>query len=701
MRNVSDQFKEAIKTRTNFYMTAEVVFADGKKLSLDRAAFYINGNSFTDSAGSNAFPLGVALQKQVTISLVNDTDQYQEYDFYGARFTISCSLDLDDGTTESILIGTFTVTSPEDYGSTVTVTAVDDMYKGDQTYYTNSDYPMTIGQALIDSCETCGVTIRYSTFKNDDYVLQTEPTGLTHRMLWGLIAMIAGGNARMDEYNRLQIITWDFASLDDPESKYHLFDKSQNITVATDDVVITGVQTTVNNVSYNSGAVGYMLTLDNQLFANNPQDAITRVGKIVNGARFRPFTLDRTAYPLAEFGDLCTVVDRKGNEYQSIITDMSFAWYGITTIKCTADSPLRNSSRYYSQAEQEVIKTRNDTKKDLSDYDKTVQSLTSLITQSFGAYKTEEKQADGSTIYYMHDKPTLAESQNIWRMSANVFSVSDDGGKTWKAGMDSSGNAVMNVVNVVGLNADYINTGTLVAKDADGNIVLSINVETGQVSINAEAIKMATGSLKDYAEFNDKKVAEIASEAGQVSVTATDEQGTLSSVINTKSWETKYVDANDNELCAIRFNPLKKQFEINGRLQISDGFTVADDGLLITKNMLATGLMLLDGNSKYTQLAQYKGDYFTICGKGENDISLGFTTKNVGGLFLSKASMLAYKNGVFWGTGYGTSSTIADTFYPSEGLYGIFIDTEKKSVYVVNGLDSQEIYTGSAIARFG
>ena len=186
-----------------------------------------------------------------------------------------------------------------------------------------------------------------------------------------------------------------------------------------------------------------------------------------------------------------------------------------------------------------------------------------------------------------------------------------------------------------------------------------------------------------------------------MSVIAADEQGTLSSIINTKQWETKYVDANGNELSAIRFNPLKKQFEINGRLQISDVLTATEDGSLIAKNMAATNLLLFGNESENTQFAQYVGDYFTIYGKGDNKISLGFTTKNVGGLFLSKASMLAYKNGVFWGTGYGTSSTIADTFYPSEGLYGIFIDTEKKSVYVVNGLDSQEIYTGSAIARFG
>lgn len=703
MRNVSNQFKETIKSRTNFYMTAEAEFADGKKLSLDRTAFYLSGNSFTDSAGSNAFPLGVALQKQVTISLVNDADQYQAYDFYGARFTISCSLDLDDGTTESLLIGTFTVTTPEDYGSTVTVTAVDDMYKGDQTYYTNLDYPMTIRQALVDSCKTCGVTIRYSTFANDDYVLQTEPTGLTHRALWGLIAMLAGGNARMDEYNRLQIVTWDFSALSNPESRYHLFDGSKSITVATDDVVITGVQAKVNNVTYNSGAVGYMLTLDNQLFASDPSDAIARVGAIVNGGRFRPFTLDRTAYPLAEFGDLCTVVDRKGNEYQSLVTDMSFTWYGITTIKCAADSPLRNSSKYYSQAEQEADKSRGDIKKDLSDYDKTVQSLTSLITQSFGAYKTEERQADGSVIYYMHDKPTLAESQNIWRMAANVFAVSDDGGKTWKAGIDSSGNAVMNVVNVVGLNASYINTGTLVARDADGNVILSVNVDTGEVSISAEAIKMAAGSLKDYADANDKKVAEIAAEAGQVSVVAKDEQGELSSVINTKEWETKYTDANGNVLSAIKFDPLKKRFVISGRLSISDNFTVSEGGNIYAKglaapNLITTDITILSSESNNT--ATFKEGYLEVSGSGNSLVGIGLGEYNEPVInFNNQASQIAYKNGIWIGSGATVGSDLE--FTPNEKCNGVFIDTAKNTVYIVSGYDEKEVYTGTAIARFG
>ena len=59
-------------------------------------------------------------------------------------------------------------------------------------------------------------------------------------------------------------------------------------------------------------------------------------------------------------------------------------------------------------------------------------------------YKTEEILDDGSSVFYMHNKPTIGESQTIWKMTADAFAVSTDGGKTWNAGMDSSGNAVVN-----------------------------------------------------------------------------------------------------------------------------------------------------------------------------------------------------------------------------------------------------------------
>lgn len=95
------------------------------------------------------------------------------------------------------------------------------------------------------------------------------------------------------------------------------------------------------------------------------------------------------------------------------------------------------------------------------------QRLTSLMAQSFGVFKTEEVLADGSTVYYMHDKPTLAESANIWKMTGDAFAVSSDGGKTWSAGLDASGNAVMNILSVIGIEASWINADNLSAISAN------------------------------------------------------------------------------------------------------------------------------------------------------------------------------------------------------------------------------------------
>lgn len=539
MKNVSNEFRKTMNTRTDFYMEADVVFADSTEKELTRENFYLSGNSYTDAAGISSFPLGVALEKQIQISLVNDKDQFSEYDFYGAKFTVYCCMDLDSGVPEKILIGTFTVTEPETYGSIITVTAVDDMYKGDKDYATGLTFPMTAGQALRDSCSTCGVTLLDTTFTNDDYIIAEMPEGITHRALWGLCAMLAGGNARMDEYNRLRIVSYDFSLFDraglnggvfdsdNPYSSgdtadggsfnpwdtgalvdggtfieakdYHVFWKAKNLTVATDDVVITGVQTAVDDETYRFGEEGYILSLTNQLIEGNPQDAVNRIGALIVGARFRPFSMDHIAYPLAEVGDVCFVVDRKQNAYQAIVTDVNFTFFGFTTLQCQADSPIRNSSKYNSQLTQAIVQARLNTQKQITEYDKAVQQLTSLITQSFGVYKTEEVLEDGSTIYYMHNKPTLAESQTIWKMTADAFAVSTDGGKTWNAGMDSQGNAVLNVLSTVGINFDWARGGTLaLGGQNNGNGVCQVMDARGSevVRLDNAGIKILKGLLQ-------------------------------------------------------------------------------------------------------------------------------------------------------------------------------------------------------------
>ena len=534
MKNVSNEFRKTMNTRTDFYMESNVVFADGTEKELTRESFYLSGNSYTDAAGSSSFPLGVALEKQIQISLVNDKDQFSTYDFYGAKFTVYCCLDLDSGTPEKILLGIFTVTEPETYGSVITVTAVDDMYKGDKDYSTGLTFPMTAGQALRDSCSACGVTLLDTTFTNDDYIISEMPEGITHRALWGLCAMLAGGNARMDEYNRLRIISYDFSlfdraglnggvfDADTPYSSgdtadggsfnpwdagavvdggtfieakdYHVFWKAKNLTVATDDVVITGVQTTIDEETYRFGEEGYILSLTNQLIEGNPQDAVNRIGALIVGARFRPFSMDHTAYPLAEVGDVCFVVDRKQNTYQAIVTDVNFTFFGFTTLQCQADNPIRNSSKYNSQLTQAIVQARLNTDKKISAYDKEVRLMTSIMSNSMGMYESKEQTESGGVIVYQHNKPTLEESDIIWKKSEQGFQVSTDGGKTWNAGMTASGRAVLNMLSVIGIQFDWAKGGTLTLGGPDHGdglmrVLSALGIEVAKIDKDGVFIK--------------------------------------------------------------------------------------------------------------------------------------------------------------------------------------------------------------------
>ena len=96
MINVSEQLKEESKKNHNYYVTANVTLADGTKLSLEKKDFYLDGNVIIDAADSSDFPIGVAIEKTATLSLVNDKGQFDEYSFNGAVFTIFMNLQLSD-----------------------------------------------------------------------------------------------------------------------------------------------------------------------------------------------------------------------------------------------------------------------------------------------------------------------------------------------------------------------------------------------------------------------------------------------------------------------------------------------------------------------------------------------------------------------------------------------------------------------------
>lgn len=506
MKNVSNEYIRTMEQRRDFYAVAEITFQDGTQKTLEKKDFTISGNSVVQSGESSTFPLGLVVPKVINICLMNDDDRWSEYDFFGAKIFLRTKFDLNNGTTESINVGNFTVVTPESYGTTIEITATDDSYKLDKEYATNIRYPATIQTALMDSCQTCGVTLFSSVFENADFEIQQKPENLTHRQFIGLCAMIAGGNAYFDEYNRLVIQTYDFseferAGLDggyfdnlnssrymsgdnadgggfnpwntgdvydggnfkDMKNIHVLHAFKSGIKIGTDDVVITGVKLVKDKEEWLFGSEGYVLSFENQLATGQEEEAVQLIGELIVGLQFRPFTGDHVAYPLADFMDLALLVDLKGNVYKTVLTDIDFQYYGFTTLKCSADSPIRNSSKYYGNEVKAIVLARQIAEKEISDYDHTAQDMTAMISQGFGLFFTKVEQEDGSFISYMHDKPTMAESSYIVTNTSNGLLVSNNGGTSWA--VDKNGNALFNVITANGLNAGWIITGRVSSKD--------------------------------------------------------------------------------------------------------------------------------------------------------------------------------------------------------------------------------------------
>lgn len=504
MINASKEFRSTIKNRTNFIETAKITFKDGRVLNLNQEDFSISGNAVSDSAGSTSFPLGVAVGKIIRIEIFNDNDRLSSYDFYEAVIDLRLSLELSENT-EVLNYGTYTVIEPETYGETVIVQAMDNMYKADKDYSTSLNFPVSLGAAMLDSAQTCGVTLLTTTFKNDNFMIHQAPEGITHRTFWAMAAMIACGFARINYNGQLCINSYDFSAFnegiadldggifdsDTPYSSgddadggtfnpwntgyeydsglfsqmenYHVFYDFGTLTVTADDVVITGIETTADETRYLSGNEGYTLSVENQLIAGQEQSAIDLIAQSIVGIRFRPFEGEHIAYPLAEFGDLAYIIDRKNNAYQTILTDVDFEFSNVTTFKCSAESPLRNSSKYNSQLTQAVVKARKETEKQLSSYDLNVQNMTSIMANSLGMFESYEDTENGGRITYQHNKPNREDSNILWRKSEQGFQVSTDGGNSWNAGITADGNAVLNVLSVVGINADWIKVGTMSA----------------------------------------------------------------------------------------------------------------------------------------------------------------------------------------------------------------------------------------------
>lgn len=535
MINVSTQLKKESLTNRNYYVTANVTLSNGTTLKLGKKDFYLSGNSLVDSADSGDFPVGVAIEKTASLSLVNDDGRFDGYNFNAARFVVFLNVQLSDKI-ETIKRGTYIVSKKPATASEISLSLLDKMHNADKTYDSNLSFPCTVKELLSECCQQCGITLGDAMFPNADFQIQQAPSNATYRTVIGMCAGIAGGNARIDENDLLRIITFDktftnttiydggavknWTNGDDLDggtlnpwttgtvvdggtlsnNDYHALFSIQNLQYDVDDVIVTGVKYIEDETEYMSGRDGYVITIDNQLLSGNAQAGVETVGNQLIGLRMRPFSCDGIANGYATFGDPVEFIDTKNRVFRSFATNVEFVFGGSTSWSCSAKSAEEDVSEFIGGQQAVVEQAKKDTEKKLSAYDVKLKQMNELAANTLGFYYTEEVQADGSTISYRHDKPTLADSKVIYKTGVDGFFLSVDGGQTWKAGFDSNGDAVLNILYAIGIQSEWINTRGFTAKDNKGNTTLRIDADTGAVTLEVENFTLKSRTIEQIAK---------------------------------------------------------------------------------------------------------------------------------------------------------------------------------------------------------
>ena len=510
MKNVSTEFRKKVENGSACYAYANVVLRNGTKLTLDPSKdFRIDGNSITTNGGSS-FPLGVALSRTIELNLDNYDGRFDAIDFYGAEITLFTGMTLDDGSVEKIKEGIFSVVEPTTPGSTITLVAADYMAKTSDSYVANTTFPATIFNIYRDVCIQCNLVAGSAKFTNGDFVVDAISENVTCREMLGYIAMIAGGNAMCDSNGAVIIKSYDFSGLKKSDGTYD-YTKAQNFSgfqknpsISTDMIRITGVKAENDDgdekQSYIVGSEDYCFLIENPLISGKEAQALQLIGNVIVGLEFYTFSGDHISNPLAEFMDPCFVQDMKGNLFFSVLSNITYTYLGSTSISCDTDSPetvksqkATSGSKVYQnlKKQQQVIK---------KEFEKQMDALEKQVSNAPGTYISSEVQPDGSSIYYLHDKPTLAESKSVCKITADTITASTDGGKTWNGGFTVDGVMIAKIMTTIGINFDWGVGGTLIIQDRNGKQTVYMDAETGEVRLSVVSLSIQGETVADIAE---------------------------------------------------------------------------------------------------------------------------------------------------------------------------------------------------------
>lgn len=522
---------------TDIYLN--MVLADGESLTFGNDRVIIG--SFTRNTSTSLdgeFTVGAAVTGMISVALNNSDGELSDYDFHGSSVTVTA-----DGLTseEEVIretIGTYAVDSYSFDGNNIILTAYDNMRKFDvPCALSTTVFPITLEDLVSQACTVAGVTLANVSIPNGTYIISRQPiqwTAMTWHDVIAYCSQIACCYAKILPDGRLYFSWYDstFFNAETVEEEdigdyqdAHWIPANFDLTISTDDVIITGVTVTLSatdNIKYanvasdnlddglndytaSTGTAGYAISIFGNPLIETEQDAdsvVEYLGENLIGFQFRPLNTIIPETPSVEAGDVAVIADRSGGTYRCFLSNVGYAYRGTTSISCDAASPMQNLKARYTETQKTRTLAVRTYEKAIMAAEKAMNTVSSAFATTMGLYQHVQSDGQGGTIYVYGNKDTLEASDIRWRFSAGALMVSSDYGQTWNGALSSDGIAVLQEISVIKIDAEYVygmlaELQNLMATKASIRELATVQATIANLSV--EDIKAGIIHSSDYA----------------------------------------------------------------------------------------------------------------------------------------------------------------------------------------------------------
>lgn len=270
------------------------------------------------------FQIGTAVMAKVDVELLNK-DGSLSYPFEDQEALINIGVMLADSSHEDIPLGFFTFVKPKRTGNKIKLTGWDRMYRFDKQYESTLEYPATLLQIAQDICAKAGVPFKNTIFVNSDYTVPNKPVleGITCRKAIAQVAELAGGYARITRDGQLEIYNISSVPVAAISKRNYFYFTNKDLPQA----AINKIIIKIGAEEASAGTGTNPLYIINNMFCQNPNNAVNAIFEVLNGVAYMPYTMKWQGNPALDCGDLITVNTDKG-VYTTVIGNRILTYSG-------------------------------------------------------------------------------------------------------------------------------------------------------------------------------------------------------------------------------------------------------------------------------------------------------------------------------------------------------------------------------------